>query len=578
MEYTLDQAKNQIKKLINGDICIEIPPEDLGVDLAVPVFKLAAKDGKNPNQFAQELSEKIKLDDTLFSRVEVRGAYLNFYFDKDKYVSGIIENFKTNKDYGSSDLGRSKTIVIDYSHPNIAKPFSIGHLRSTIIGQSLYNIFSYLGYKVIGDNHIGDWGTQFGKLLAAYAKWGNRKEVEKDPIRKLLELYVKFHEEAEKNEELNNEARQWFKKLEEGDKEASEVWQWFKELSMQEFEKIYRELGVKFDEVIGESFYKNELDRVVKKLEKEKIATWEIALNKEGEEVESGEKVLIVNLEKEKIPSPLLIKKSDGTSLYATRDLATILYRIQKWQPSSILYVVGSEQKLYFEQLFKTFEIGYRKDFKTLPLLEHISFGMIRLSEGKMSTRKGRVIFLEDVLDEAISRVTDILNDREISKDEKENIAIIIGIGAIKYADLSQNRIHDIVFDWNKILNLKGNSGPYLQYQYVRINSILEKASFDKNIKIDSDLLLQKEELDLIKFIARFNERILASSQTYEPHILANYLFELAEKFSRFYEKCSVLKANNQQLVTSRLYLCYMTSQVLKKGLELLGIEVPEKM
>ena len=579
MEYILDKAKKEIKKLLgNQDLEVETPPENIGVDLAVPIFKMAAKQKINPNQLANELLAKIKLDGTLFSKVEAKGAYLNFYFNNNKFIEGTINDFKSDDNYGSSDFGKGKTIVIDYSAPNIGKPFSIGHLRSTIIGQSLYNILSYLGYKVIGDNHIGDWGTQFGKLIAAYKKWGSRKEIEKEPIKKLLELYIKFHEKAGKDEGLNDDARKWFKKLEGGDKEAIEIWQWFKDLSLKEFDRIYRIIGIKFDETIGESCYKKYLDRVVEKLEKEKIAIWEIALDKEGEEVKSGEKVLLVNLEKFGIDTPLLFKKSDGTSLYATRDLAAIIYRLEKWHPFSILYVVGAEQKLYFQQLFKTFEIGFKKDYKSLPLLDHISFGMIRLPEGKMSTRKGRVVFLEDVLDEAIKRVNDILSDREMNKDEKDKVSKIVGIGAIKYADLSQNRIHDVMFDWNKILNLKGNSGPYLQYQYVRINSILEKTSFDKNTKIDSGLLSQKEELDLIKFIARFNERILASSQTYEPHILANYLFELAEKFSRFYEKVPVLKADNQELINSRLYLCYMTSQVLKTGLNLLGIDAPEKM
>src|SRR3990167_9367658 len=418
MRYAIEKAKEEIKKLLkNNSLEIEIPPENIEADLAVPVFKLAVK--KNPNEFAQELAKKIKLDGTLFSKVEPKSAYLNFYFNNEIVTQEIIDDFRSNKKYGSTDLGKGKTIVVDYSAPNIAKPFSIGHLRSTIIGQSLYNIYSYLGYKVIGDNHLGDWGTQFGKLIAAYKMWGNKEKINKEPIKELLELYVKFHIEAEEDESLNDEARKWFKKLEEGDKEALEVWQWFKDISLKQFKFIYELLDIDFDEILGESFYKNDLDRVVGRLEKEKIAKWEIALDKDGEEIRSGEKVLLVNLEKFGIDTPLLIKKSDGTSLYATRDLATILYRIKTWQPSSILYIVGSEQKLYFQQLFKVFEIGYKNDHKTPPLLIHIPFGLIRLPEGKMSTRKGRVIFLEDVLNEAIKRVSDILNERSMNKKEK---------------------------------------------------------------------------------------------------------------------------------------------------------------
>ena len=580
MEYAFNQAKEQIQKIFSkitdNVVDIEIPPDNVNADFAVPLFKIAKKNKKNPAVLALELLEKINLKNSLFSKVERSGAYINFYLDNNRFTQSVFSDYNSIANYGSSKTGEKKTILIDYSSPNIAKPFSIGHLRSTIIGQVLYNDYKFLGYKVIGDNHVGDWGTQFGKLITAYEKWGNEKKLKLNPMKESLELYVKFHKESEHDSNLETDAREWFKKLEAGDKKAIEIWRLFKDLSIYEFEKIYKLLNIKFDETLGESFYKDKTEEIIKECINKGLAKWEFALDENGKPSKS-EKVLIINLEKYNINTPLLLKKSDGTTLYATRDLAAIKYRIQKWHPSKILYVVGSEQKLYFKQLFKVAELLGYKTF-----LEHVDFGLIRLSEGKLSTRAGRVIFLENVINEAISKVKNIIG-KKLNKKEKEEVSKIVGIGAIKYADLSQSRSKDIVFDWNKIITLKGNSGPYLQYQYVRIKSILEKeniSSGKKYQKIDfkPELSVSLEEIKLIKMIAKFNnalENVLINS---ESHILTDYIFLLSESFSAFYEKHSVLKANSKDLKNNRLCLCQMTSNIIEKGLEILGIDVPEKM
>jgi len=579
MNYALDIAKKQIVDLlkskdIHDDIDIETPPENVKADFAVPLYKIAAKRRVNPQIIAEEIKEKIDLKNSMFLKVERSGAYLNFYLDTRKYNQSVLENIKKmGSDYGKSKDGKGKNIIIDYSSPNIAKPFSIGHLRSTVIGQALSNIYKFLGYKVIGDNHLGDWGTQFGKLLLAYDKWGSEKKLKKDPMKESLKLYVKFHEESKLDKKIEDEARGWFKKLEDGDKKAIKLWQLFKDLSLADFKRIYNMLEVKFDTEFGESFYQDKTKAIIKKCIKTKLAKWEIALEDDGKPNKKGEKVLVINLKKYGIEAPLLLQKSDGTTLYATRDLAAIDYRIKKYKPEEILYVVGSEQKLYFRQLFKVAELlGYKSK------LTHVDFGLIRIKDGKMSTREGKVILLEDVLSEAIKKVNDIINVRKLNNKEKETISKIVGIGAIKYADLSQNRIHDIVFDWNKILDLKGNSGPYLQYQIVRINSILEKTGGKSVNDIDPKLLNDEIEIKLIKDIAKYPEVVENAKINNQPYVLADYLYNLSQKFSHYYENIPVLKAKNSNLKNARLFLCKSLSNVLASGLEILGIEFPEKM
>jgi len=587
MAYAIEQAREQVKKVIRKaagaeEIEVKTPPPNVEADLSVPVFRIAQKTGRPAATEAAELAKRIDLTGSLFSDVQASGGFLNFVLDPGLFSSAVVADLQhLGEAYGGSTEGEGKTIVIDYSSPNIAKPFSVGHLRSTIIGQSLYNLYTFLGYRVIGDNHIGDWGTQFGKLLWAFRQWGDREKVEANAIEELLQLYVRFHEEAEREPSLNDEARAWFKRLETGDPEARELWTWFRDVSWREFQRVYELLEVQFDEVLGESFYNNMLAEVVKEAFDRGIAVWGVAKapnednSPQAEEVHGEEKVALVPLDAYGLEAPLIIQKSDGTSLYATRDLATAKYRIQRWQPVEILYVVGSEQSLYFRQVFKALELlGYHAK------CVHPSFGLIRLPEGRMSTRKGRVIFLEDVLKEAMNRAEAILEDRDMTSEEKREVARIVGIGAVKYADLSQNRTKEVVFDWDRMLNLKGDSAPYLQYAHARIRSILRNAATKPVdlVSVDATLLAMTEEQALVKSLAEFPEVVLQAARTYSPHFLASYLFSLAQTFNAFYGSVPVLRAESRALKDARLFLCQACAQVLRTGLRLLGIGVPERM
>ncbi len=592
MPYALEIAESQIQGLLEK-ICgtsnfeMKTPPANVDADLAVPLFRAAKEAGKNPAAYAQEVAAGLDLKGTLFEAVSVTGGFVNFKLAQQAFARRVFEDFdETGEAYGGSRRGAGKTIVIDFSAPNIAKPFSVGHLRSTVIGHSLYKTLSFLGFRVIGDNHIGDWGTQFGKLLYAFEAWGDRDKVTASPIREMLALYVRFHEEAEGNPDLERHARDWFRRLEEGDPEANEIWRWARDASWEEFQKIYQRLGVKFDEVLGESFYNDRLDAVVEDAFAKGLAEWgEIeaapAAEKKGSEDSEGageqtakRKVALIHLDKHGIDTPLLIQKSDGTSLYATRDLATIEHRVRTWDPVEILYVVGGEQKLYFRQLFKAAELLGSKAHCV-----HVPFGLIRLPMGKMSTRKGNVIFLEDVLEEAISRSEAILEDRDLSAQEKREIAEIVGIGAVKFADLSQTRTKDVLFDWEKMLNMQGDSAPYLQYAYVRTQSLRRKAAGAMLAATpDPDLLREPLEIALLMDLARFPEAVESAARSYHPHLIANYLISLARDYSRFHKEVPVHKAETPELAATRLRLSHMTGQVLETGLGLLGIDCPTRM
>ena len=581
MQYALEKAKKQAREIVKKALKIktetlevELPKEI--ADVALPLFKLAKSINKNPSELAKEAEKNIKeknlLDGSVFSDVRAVNGYLNFYFNYTKFGKLVFDDIKRLKEKYGSSARKNKTVVIDYSSPNIARPFSVGHLRSTIIGNSLYRIYKFLGYKVIGDNHLGDYGTQFGKLICAYKKWGKKEKIRKEPIKELLRLYVKFHKEAEKNSSLEEEARKWFKKLEQNDKEAVKLWKWFRELSLEEFNKIYKMLDVKFDFVLGESFYKNKLKSIVKEALAKGVAEWaesktETFESSSEEKIGKKEKVVLVRLEKYGIETPLLLQKSDGTSLYATRDLATAKYRIERWKPEMILYVVGNEQKLYFKQVFKALELlGYKTKYV------HVSFGLVLLKGKKVSTRKGRIIFLEDVLKEAIKKAKELVSEKI---KNKEKIAKIVGIGAVKYNDLSQDRTKDIEFDWKKMLNLKGNSAPYIQYSYVRARSILNKIGKIKKVK--PELLKEEEEKQLIKKLSLFPNVISKAAESFQPYFIANYLFDLAKLFNNFYEKFPVLKAE-KRLRESRAFLVYAIAVVIKTGLSLLGIDCPDEM
>ncbi len=588
MPYVLTQARNQILDLLEGatggrDFEVKTAPAKFEADLSAPLFAWAKRQGENPAKLANGLAERLDLAGTLFSEVTVSGGFLNFTLDGESFRRRLFEDFeRLGADYGGSRAGEGKTIVVDYSAPNIAKPFSVGHLRSTVIGQAICNLFRFRGYRVIGDNHIGDWGTQFGKLMCAYDRWADPEAVAADPIRQLLALYVRFHQEAEQDPALEEEARGWFQRLETGEPQARELWQSFRDLSWGEFERVYRLLGVEFDEVLGESFYNDKLAGVVERAFASGLARWSeiearagsVAAEREPGEPAPMEKVALIPLAEHGIETPLLIQKSDGTSLYATRDLATLDYRRERWHPEQVLYVVGGEQQLYFKQLFKAAQL-LGNEAKCV----HVWFGLIRLPGGKMSTRKGRVIFLEEVLDEAVSRARAVLADRDLDEAEKESIARMVGIGAVKYADLSQTRTKDVLFDWDKMLNLQGDSAPYLQYAAVRVRSIVRRAEGAATEEpIDPGLLSEAAEMALLRSLAGFPQVVEAACGSYQPHLVATYLIALAREFSTFYSQVPVLKADSATLVATRLALCQRTAQVLERGLALLGIETPERM
>ena len=496
---------------------------------------------------AEEIVKHFPKNDYL-EKVEVAPpGFINFYL-KTKVFTDELEKILKEKDhYGSSKIGEGKTVIVDYSSPNIAKPFGIGHLRSTIIGQTLYNLYKTIGYKVIGDNHIGDWGTQFGKLIYAIKTWGDEKAISKDPIKKLNELYVRFHREAEEDISLEEEGRRWFKKLEDGDKEARRIWQKCVDWSSAEFDRIYNLLGIKIDLALGESFYEPMLKDVIQE-----------AVDK-GVAVES-EGALIIKFPNDKLP-PVIIRKSDGATTYMTRDLATIKYRREKFRPFRIIYETGVDHTLHFRQLFWAAERlgwGNRADYV------HVGHGMMRLKTGRMKTRAGDTILLEEVLNEAVRRAA----------------TEAIGIGAVKYNDLKQHPTTNIVFDWDTVLNLRGDSGPYLQYAYTRARSIIRKADFDSSevTSLEYDFSGCVEELDLAKLLSRFPEVVVAAAESYAPSIVCSYLFDLAQCFNLFYEKVPVLPTENEVVKVGRLALTAATAQVIKNGLSLLGISAPEKM
>ena len=544
----------------------------IDADLAVPLFRIAKERKEDPQALAERLAGSLQLKGTHFASATALKGYLNLAFDRARFAQEVIADFQRDSDrYGSATTGAGRTIVIDYSSPNIAKPFSVGHLRSTIIGQALHNILSFLGYEVIGDNHLGDWGTQFGKLLSAFARWGSEDELERNPTAHLLSLYVRFHDEAKTNKDLEVEALDWFRRLETGDEQARALWQRFVKLSTAEFGRIYDLLGVKFDSVRGESTYEDRLSGVITRALDRGVARREkpaAAMVAGGDEVGPDETVVIIPLDDAGIETPLILQKSDGTSLYATREIATAEYRIERWHPERMLYVVGKEQELYFRQ----FSAALTKLGIDVPCI-HVTFGLVRLPEGRMSTRAGRVVFLEDVIAEAIRRAEVVVQGRDLSPEEKTHISRIVGIGAIKYADLSQSRIKEVVFDWDRMLALDGDSAPYLQYAYTRTRSILRKAP-----DFSASAFILPEELTLLKSVARFPDSIVAAAESYEPHRIASRIYRLARDFSAFYDKAPVLKAETAELRDARLFLVEMTGKVLATGLALLGIEVTDRM
>ncbi|MDO8511553.1 MAG: arginine--tRNA ligase [Nanoarchaeota archaeon] len=536
-----------------------VPPDPKLGDYAFPCFKL----GKNAKEEAERLKGKLKLPDFV-SKVEVAGPYLNFFLKNKVVIEETLSHiYQEQKEFGKQDLGKGKKIIVEFSSPNIAKPFGIGHLRSTVIGSCLYKLHRALGYEVFGVNHLGDWGTQFGKLIVAFRKWGSEEELKQEPIKYLLGLYVRFHQEAEKDKSLDDEARAEFKRLEDGDKESIALWEKFKELSLQEFHRIYKILDVNFDSFHGEGFYNNLLEPSIKELQ-QKVKT----VVSEG--------ALIVDLEKYNMP-PFMLRKSDGASTYHTRDLAAALYRLKKYKPEKMVYVVGSEQKLHFRQLFTVLELAGIDKKK----LVHVDFGLFRFPEGKMSTRKGQVIFLEDVLNKAIDLAEQIIEEKNPTLQNKKEVAVMIGVGAIIFSDVSNDRIRDIEFDWDRMLSFEGETAPYLQYTHARSCSILRKAVKEHNQgvspHVNFELFDQTEEIAVVKKLYGYPEVLEKSALSYKPHHLAHYLIALAQAFNEFYHKCPVL-SEDKNLTKARLLLVDCVRQVLENGLNMLGIQAPEEM
>ncbi|WMJ80831.1 arginine--tRNA ligase [Clostridium sp. MB40-C1] len=538
---------------------IENPPKpDMG-DYAFPCFQLAKTFRKAPNMIAEELVTKLNKEG--FEKIQTAGPYVNFFMDKGAFAQNTIEEILNEKDkYGSSEVGKGKNVTIDFSSPNIAKPFHVGHLFSTSIGNSLYKMLSFEGYNCIGINHLGDWGTQFGKLISAYKRWVDEEALEKEPIKELLRIYVKFHDEAEKDPSLEDEGRMYFKKLEDGCQEEVELWKRFKDLSLKEFEKVYDVLGVKFDSYAGESFYNDKMDAVI-----EEIKSKNLLVESNGAQV--------VMMEEENMP-PCIIKKADGATIYATRDLAAAFYRKNNYDFYKSIYVVGSDQSLHFKQVFKVIEkMGYdwANDCK------HVAFGLVRFADRKLSTRKGQVIFLEELLNEAVSKTREVIEEKNPQLANKEEVAQKVGIGAVIFTYLKNRREKDIVFKWDEMLNFEGETGPYVQYTYARGKSILRRAGQSTG-EADFSKLSSTEEFELIKVLGNFNEAILDGIDKLEPSIVTRYVIEVAKAFNKFYNAHNIIATEEQSVKNARLKMVEATCQVIKNALSLLSIEVVEKM
>ncbi|KIL06792.1 UNVERIFIED_ORG: arginine--tRNA ligase [Clostridium botulinum] len=560
--------KNKIAQLIKQHVdldidaiekLIEIPPKSEMGDYAFPCFQLSKVMRKAPNMIAETLKDAINKEG--FERIENLGPYLNFFVDKGVFAENTINKIlKDGDSYGESNIGEGKTVCVEYSSPNIAKPFHVGHLFTTAIGNSLYKMFKKEGYDVVGLNHLGDWGTQFGKLISAYNRWVDEEALEKAPIDELLRIYVKFHDEAEKDPSLEDEGRMYFKKLETGDAEAQALWKRFRDLSLKEFERVYDILGVKFDSLAGEAFYNDKMDVVVNELKDKGLL------------VESNG-AQVVMLDDYNMP-PCIVLKGDGASIYATRDLAAAMYRKKTYDFYKSIYVVGSPQALHFKQVFKVLELAGHEWANDCV---HVGFGLVKFADRKLSTRKGEVVLLDDLIRESVEKTLEVINEKNPDLENKEEVAKKIGVGAIIFTYLKNSREKDIVFDWKEILSFEGETGPYVQYSYARANSIISRAE-NISSEVDYSKLSSKEEFELVKVLANFNNQIKLATDKLEPSILTRYVIEVAKSFNKFYNAHSVLNLDDEVLKATRLSLVKSSLQVIKNGLELLGIDVVEKM
>ena len=566
VDYKLEIA-SKIAKITNIDTeeikkYIEIPPNtDMG-DYTFPCFRLAKELKKAPPMIAQEIKEKLDTEDaTYIEKIEVVGGYLNIFIDKNAYISNIMdEALKQGENYGKSNIGEGKTVVIDYSSPNIAKPFHIGHLRSTVIGSALYKLYRFLGYKVVGVNHLGDWGMGVCRTIAGYLMWKDEYDFSEKPIEAILKIYVRYNKIEKEDPTFKEHAVAALKKLEEGDEEVTKIWKWIIDVSLADYNKIYKLMGCEFDSYNGEAFYNDKMDRVIDELNAKNLL------------VESeGAKVVMMD---EDIP-PCIILTSAGTTIYATRDLAALLYRIDNYNFDKCLYLVASEQSLHFKQVFTTLgKMGYENYASKC---EHIPFGLVLDSEGqKFGSRKGNAVTLEEVFNEAIEKSLRIIEEKNPELENKEDVATKVGVGAIIFNDLANNRIKDEIFDWDQILNFSGETGPYMQYTYVRTRSILRNAGYVPETA-DFTKLNDKEGFEVVKTIGQFGDIVKSAVDKNEPSMLSRYLLELAKNFSRYYNEHHII-CDDKEVQDARLLLTKITGDVIKEGLGLLGIMCPEKM
>lgn len=558
---------NEIQKVTNVETIydyIEVPANKEMGDFSLPCFKLAKELKKAPQIIATEIKDKLNIPDNIVLETKVVNGYLNFYLNPMLIAKTVLEEFEDKKEkYGSSNIGKGKTVVIDYSSPNIAKPFHIGHLRSTVIGNALHNIYKFLGYNVVGINHLGDYGTQFGKLIEGYKRWGSEYDIEHNPIDELTKIYIRINNLCKEDESVLEACRNNFKKLEDGDEYCTKLWQKFRDLSLKEFQKVYDLLDVHFESSNGEAFYSDKMPEIVQILEKT------------GKLVES-EGARVINLDEYNIP-PCIIEKTNGSTTYATRDLAAIMYRARTYNYDKALYVTSYEQNLHFKQVFETAKL-LGLDKKYTDGLEHIPFGMVQLKTGKMSTREGNIIKLEELLNEAITRASKIIEEKNSNLENKEEVAKKVGIGAVIFNDLYNSRIKDEIFDWDIMLNFNGETGPYLQYMYVRTNSVLEKANKVPNIQnVKIELLKDNASIYLIKEMYNFENIVKQSAEKNEPYIISRYLINIAKAFSSFYNDNKII-CDDADIQNARVYLTYCTNVILKTGASLLGIQMPNKM
>ena len=546
-------SKDEIYQLI------EIPPQENMGDYSFPCFQLAKTLRKNPAQIATELVSTLDLED--FAEVKNVGPYINFFLDRKKFENQVINTIIEKKEnFGKSDMGKGKTAIVEFSSVNIAKPFHIGHIRSTVIGDALRNIHEFLGYNTIATNYIGDYGTQFGTMIAAYKLWGDDDKLNANPIQELLNLYVRYNTEASENEEMMDAARQEFKNLEEGEEEATRLWSWFKEISFNEFDRVYKLLDIEFDNYKGEACYSEYMPAILEELKEKNLL------------VES-DGAQIIDLSEFDLP-PSIIIKSNGSSAYITRDIATAINRKKEYNFDENLYVVATQQNLHFQQLWRILELMGYDLYKGC---KHISFGMVSLKDQTLSTRKGQVVFLEDVLNKAIDKTREIMENRDDAVENIDEVSRIVGIGAVKFQELYNNRIKDYVFDWDEVLNFDGETGPYVQYTYARAKSVLRKAGIDEIKPLDIEKITSDEEFTLVKKLAGFEDVVVKAKEKYEPSLITRHLTDIAKSFNKFYNSSKIM-VEDEKLKEERLALAYVTAIVIKTALGLLGIRTVEKM